>query len=99
MTSDDERVAEHMLRVKLVKSAAWAGGMHNLQAALSDVEASARALLATPRRRLSNDEIDAIADSIMEPCDSGDAAADDLDRVVLRRFARAAIRAAMKEAK
>lgn len=43
---------------------------------------------------LSNDAIDAIADSIMEPLDSGDAAQDEMERVLMRRFARACIRAA-----
>lgn len=43
---------------------------------------------------MTDDQIDAIADSIMEPPNHGDSAQDDMDRVLLRRFARACIKAA-----
>lgn len=44
---------------------------------------------------LPDSEIDAIADSIMEPPDTSDSAEEDLDRKLLRRFGRACIRAAL----
>ena len=50
---------------------------------------------ALANAKLSNDEIDACADSTMEPLDTSDAAEEAIDRAVLRRFARACIGAAL----
>ena len=51
-----------------------------------------------PQAPLTNERIDEIADSIMEPPDTSCAAEEDMDRRLLRRFARAVIRAALSTA-